>query len=167
MTQRTSTLRVPVAVESDGPNMILLLFVIALVIGILVGLGARSLTRHDGGASAAHQSQADWQPAAVSAEASALGYRSDWDYSSDRRRASFALGRVMAGLAGEQRLWENPESGNRGVVWSAAEHAGDHGTICRDLVRRTLINNAFRSAAATVCRDPKQAWPTEVAWQGQ
>lgn len=166
MTRRTATLREAVPTES-GPNMILLLFVVALVIGVLVGLGARSLTRYDGEPSVAREGQADRQPAAVSAEASALGYRSDRDYSSDRQRASFALGRVMAGVAGEQRLWENPETGNRGVIWNAAEHAGERGRLCRDLIRRTLINNAFRSAEATVCRDPDQAWPTEIAWRGQ
>ena len=83
--------------------MVLLLFGMALVIGILVGIGARSWTQqYDSGPPTARFS------VGLSSEAVDLGYKSEAAYISDRDRASAAQDAVLASGPGAQRLWENP-----------------------------------------------------------
>jgi len=143
----------------EGPSMILLLFATALLSGVLAGLAARSLQsgypvlpmlRHEG--------------ASLPSEAYDLGYRTEQAFAADRRLAAEALDAVLQDGPGAQRLWENAETGNRGVIWAAAAERRQDGMLCRSLARRTLINNAFRSAQAEACRVRTDQWERNVIW---
>jgi hypothetical protein len=96
----------------------------------------------------------------LSAEAEKLSYTAEEDFRSDQSMAAGTLRRVLDGAAGGQILWENPETGNRGLVWNGPENARG----CREVERRTVINHAFRDFGAMVCRDSRGRWPSEIAW---
>jgi hypothetical protein len=142
--------------------MILLLFGLALVIGLLVGLGARSLTREY-----ARHPQAPHGGHSLPAEAAELGYHSEQDFASDGKLAALALAEVLDAGPGAQRLWENVETGNRGVIWASAASARANGAVCRSLARRTLINNKFQNAGAETCRAAAGHWDTTVRWKNE
>lgn len=148
----------PRRVESDGPSLILVLFGVALLIGILVGLGARSLTSPD--------TDRGPEEGRLSAMAAHLGYHTEWDYAGDRKREAAALRQVLGAPPGAQHLWENVESGNRGVIWAAPEVPRADGGACRSLDRRTLVNGAFRSAQGKACRNARGVWDDAVQWRG-
>ena len=145
----------------EGPNMVIVLFVLSLGIGVLVGLGASNLASPPSGHSSAGSA------APVTRAAAQLGYTSERAFQADNERASDALLQVLQAPAGTQRLWENAETGNRGVIWSGAETRSAGGTICRELERRTLINNAYRNANATACREQGKAWKGEAGWRNE
>lgn len=146
-------------VLSEGPNMIVLLFAMALVVGLLVGLGARQLTHRY---STNRQTTGELPAAAVD-----LGYREARDYRIDTERASLALSDVLAAEAGSQRLWENAETGNRGIVWASEETRRTDGASCRALARRTLINGAFRHGAGVACRTASGGWDQKGGWHAE
>jgi surface antigen len=136
--------------------MIGLLFALALVVGVLVGLGAHQLSRpRDGRLS----------PGALSASAIDLGYKTERDFRMDSQRAETALAHVLAAGPGAQELWDNAETGNRGLIWASEENRRGDGTLCRNLARRTLINGAFRNAAGTACRTEISDWRQTGQWR--
>lgn len=140
--------------------MIFLMFGLAILVGVLVGLGARTWTRQY----AERPILRDEERPPLPSVAVDLGYKREEDYQSDRLRAVQATLEVLQGPPGGQRLWENAETGNRGVIWGAEEKRASNGALCRDLERRTLINSAFRNASAVACRDAQGRWSGEVAW---
>jgi hypothetical protein len=142
---------------ADGPNMIVLLFVLALVISVLAGLGARHMTHRPDRGHAAPNGD-------ISAEATRLGYRNERDFRIDQEHASLALADVLAAEPGAQRLWENAETGNRGVIWASEETRQPGGASCRNLARRTLINSAFRNAEGIACRSGA-GWEQTGGWR--
>jgi hypothetical protein len=142
--------------------MVLLLFLMALVVGVLIGLGARRLARLDLERANIRHSQ---QP--LSSEATDLGYKVERDYRIDGERAAAALGDVLGDTGGSQRLWENPETGNRGVIWGSGETRRPDGSICRTLARRTLINGAFRNGGSEACHSAGGPWNTSVGWHAE
>ena len=145
---------------SDGPNMIVLLCGVAVAIALLAGLGARQFTRHlDTGRSL--------PKAELSGAASELGYKGERDFRIDNERASLALSDVLGAQPGAQRLWENAESGNRGIVWASGETSGTDGATCRSLARRTLINGIFRNTASTACRTASGEWEQKGGWRAE
>jgi len=146
-------------VRLDGASMILLLFAAALVVGVLAGLGVRSLQR-----SAAVRSAMEHAGTPLPAEAAGLGYRTEQAFAADRDMAAEALEAVLNDGPGAQRLWENAETGNRGVIWAAAATMQPNGVVCRSLARRTLINNAYRNAEAQACRNPTGQWEGGITW---
>lgn len=146
--------------QSDGPTMILLLFGLAMLIGLLVGFGAHRWSQQ-------YQDRPGDIGPPLSNEAAGLGYHSERDFSADRSRAAVALHQVLASSSEAQHLWENVETGNRGLLWGAASFVGQDGLTCRPLERRTLVNKAFRDASAVICRDVHGDWPASVAWQGK
>ncbi|HEY0421451.1 MAG TPA: hypothetical protein VGC80_18185 [Acetobacteraceae bacterium] len=102
---------------------------------------------------------------ARSPEAVALGYRSQHDYAEDGRRRRAALDDVLSGTPGTQFTWRNPETGNRGVVWGSGDLARADGSVCRDVVQRSLVNEIYSERAAAICRPPRGGWDMEVAWE--
>jgi hypothetical protein len=143
---------------SKGPNLMMSLFVLAVVIGMLVALGARQWAhRLDRGLPQSRGS-------AISAEATNLGYRHERDFHVDQEQESRAQAQALAGEPGAQRLWENAETGNRGIVWAAPETLRTGGATCRTLARRTLINGAYRAAEGTACRKG-DGWDQQGAWR--
>ena len=148
--------------DSDGPNLVLLLFALAVVIGLLVGLGARSLTREY-----ARHPQAPHGGHSLPVEAVELGYHTEHDFASDGKLAAVALAEVLEAGPGAQRLWENVETGNRGVVWASGASQRPGGAVCRALARRTLINNKFQNAGAEACSTADGHWDATVRWTNE
>jgi hypothetical protein len=145
---------------SDGPNMVVLLIALALVMGLLVGLGARELARH-------HDTLRRPGRGELSAGASELGYKTERDFRIDSERADLALIDVLAGQPGSQRLWENAETGNRGIVWASEELPTNGGASCRSLARRTMINGVFRNGAGVACRTSSGGWEQKGEWRSE
>ncbi len=146
---------------SDGPSMVTVLFVLSLIIGVLVGVGVSELTPPNTTGRLPHEGQA------LSREAAQLGYASESAFLADNQRASTALLQVLQAQPGTQRLWENAETGNRGVIWGAGETQKPDGTTCREMERRTLINNAYRNANATACHKKGQPWGDTAQWRNE
>jgi hypothetical protein len=97
---------------------------------------------------------------ALSADAVTLSYRSEEDFRADQSLATAMLHRVLAGGTGGQIGWENPVTGNRGVVWNGPENAQG----CRDIARRAMINKVFHDEATRLCKDSKGRWPADITW---
>ena len=142
--------------QADGAGIILLLFALAMLIGLAVGFGVVRYNAELG------RPMALYHGSSAPKEVIDQGYHNEADYNADRAREQAVLTHLLAAPVGSQALWENPETGNRGVIWVAREQKGAE--VCRDLVRHTLLNNAYRNTAATVCRDPSGAFPERVAW---
>jgi surface antigen len=148
----------------EGAGTIVALVGLAVLIGLAVGFAAQRW--------AADPAFVVWHggpTGAVSKAASDLGYKVERDYLADRAREQATVERLLTLPVGSQILWENPETGNRGVVWVAGDHAADAaepaGTFCRDLVRHTLLNNAYRNSLGTTCHAPGQPYSPDVAWR--
>lgn len=144
--------------SAKGPNLILLLFLLAMLIGVLVALGTRQWThRLDRG-------QPRFGGSDISAEATNLGYRHERDFLVDQDHASQAQALALDGPPGAQRLWDNAETGNRGMVWASPDTIHTGGATCRTLVRRTLINGARRATEGTACRNGDR-WDQQGPWR--
>lgn len=140
------------------PNLALLLVLLAILIGVLVALGARQWThRLDRG-------QPRSGGSGISTEATNLGYHHERDFQVDQDHASQAQALALDGPPGAQRLWENAETGNRGMVWASPETIGTGKAACRTLARRTLINGAFRATEGLACRKG-DGWDQQGDWR--
>ena len=142
--------------RGDGAGAIVLLFALAVLVGLGVGFGALRYAADPGRPLALHHSNS---PPKQVIEA---GYHNEADFNADRARERAVLTKLLAGPVGAQALWENPETGNRGVIWVASEQKGAE--ICRNLVRHTLLNNTYRNSAATICHAPGQDFPADIPW---
>ncbi len=147
---------------SDGPNMIVILLGVAVLVGLLVGLGAHQLTHQPTSRPATARLTAPPSSKAVD-----LGYKNERDFSVDTQRTAEALEDVLDANPGAQRLWENAESGNRGVFWVSAESPRADNRSCRDIERRAVINNAFSRAIGTVCRSTTGGWNASIDWHAK
>lgn len=144
------------ALHADGSDTIVVLLVMAVVIGLLGGLGARHM---------AHRMDSDAVlEADTPAEAKRLGYHRLRDLQADLAQQSVALADVLAADAGAQRPWENVETGNRGLIWASAETRRADGTLCRTLARRTLINGAFSRSHGAACLNGTE-WQRTGGWR--
>jgi surface antigen len=147
----------------DGAGALVALLGFAVLVGLGVGYSAQRWANDPG------RLPGRFERHSVSKSAGALGYQTDEAFEADRKRETETVTRLLGMPVGSQLLWENPETGNRGVIWVAGEHAGGSGTeanaICRDLVRHTLLNNSFRNTLGTTCRKPNQAFSADVTWQ--
>jgi hypothetical protein len=144
----------------DGSGGIFLLFAMALVVGLLAGLGAQRIVQNYG------------RPAALRSGATPkeivdLGYNSETDFKADHAREQAVITKLLVSPVGSQMLWENAETGNRGVIWVASQHTTPDGGVCRDLVRHTLLNNAYRNTAATTCHGVNAGYPDQIAWRAE
>ena len=147
----------------EGAGAIVLLFGLAVLIGLLVGFTAQRW--------ATDPDFVAWRfrSGTVSKAASDLGYKAEGDYQADRQRERATIDRLLTMPVGSQALWENPETGNRGVIWVGGQHegaaSGQPGKFCRDLVRHTLLNNAYRNSLGTTCQAPGERFPPDIAWR--
>lgn len=138
--------------DREGPNVVLVGVCVALVTVGLTVLGMNLLNRRP-----------EVQPLKrepISAAAEALKYSREELYRSDLSMAEDALTRLLRGVGGSQLLWENAESGNRGITWNSFENRRG----CRDIERRTIINGAFHEETSTACRDANGHFPTQLQW---
>ena len=51
------------------------------------------------------------------------------------------------------------------MIWGAEEKTTSGGAVCRDLERRTFINNAYRNGSAVACRSSQGRWDGVVSWR--
>ena len=147
--------------RSSDSSVVVALFLLSLVIGVLVGFSVSELSTPRTREPRPHEA------VALSREAAQLGYTSEHAFLADNQRAATALRQVLQAEPGTQRLWENNETGNRGVIWGAQDTQRPDGTLCREVERRTLINNAYRNANATACHKKGQPWPDTATWRNE
>lgn len=152
----------------NAGNAAFLLGVVALV-GLLTYWAAWSWQHrlnHSADPAAYRDGPAGDGPAgeAVSAEAAGLRYVSQEAFRNDQSRAAAALGSVLARGPGAQEIWENHETGNRGLIWNTNETIRPDGAVCRHAERRTLINHVFHDGIAEVCRPAGGQWDADVTW---
>ncbi len=138
--------------DRNGPSIVLVGICVAMITLGLTVLGMNVWNRHP--------TVETFQRPPMSAEAAALNYTREELYRADISMADDALLRVLRGVGGSQLLWENAESGNRGITWNSFENRRG----CRDIERRTMINGMFREEIATACRDAAGHWPSSFAW---
>ena len=135
------------------------MFALALVVGLLIGLSARRLTQQF---SASRPSFEDLSAAAVD-----LWDREARDHQIDTERAGLVISDFFVTEAESQRLWENSETGSRGIVRASEETRSSDGASCRSLARRTLINGAFRNGAGVACRNASGGWGQQGRWHAE
>ena len=147
---------------TDGLGAVLMLFGAALTIGLLVGITAQHRATDPGNAAFLKSGRT------VPRDVAAYGYTSMNDFNSDHLREQATITQLLQAPVGSQSLWENPETGNRGVIWvmkeRQVERGAQPGQTCRDLMRHTLLNNAYRNTVGSTCRDKGQAYSAEIAW---
>ena len=148
---------------ADGIGAVMMLFGFALIIGLLVGITAQHWATDPG--STAYLKSGHSVPKDVRQ----FGYTSMSDFNSDHQREQATITHLLEAAVGSQSLWENPETGNRGVIWvmneRQVEQGAMRGQICRDLLRHTLLNNAYRNTAGTTCHVLGQAYSAEITWK--
>jgi len=148
---------------AEGAGMILLLFGFAVLIGLAVGFTAQRWATDPGRPISLYRSSG------APKEVVDQGYKSESDFNADHAREQETISRLLVAPVGTQVLWENPETGNRGVIWVASEHVGNQGAqngqTCRDLVRHTLLNNTYRNTVGTTCHTAGKAFAADIAWQ--
>ncbi len=145
---------------AESGSLIAVLFGMALVVGLLAGLGAQRYMRDFGHPVAIYQGSAP-------KEIVKLGYTDVAAYNIDHAREHAVIDKLLAAPVGSQMLWENPETGNRGVIWVARQAMLPNGAVCRDLVRHTLLNNTYRNTAGTTCRPANGSYPPEIPWHAE
>lgn len=144
----------------DSGGGLVAMFLLALLVGVLAGLGVQHLARLPG------RPMSLYHGTVTQKQAVEEGYEQDADYLADRARERAVITRLLAASVGSQQLWENPETGNRGVIWVANETATADGSRCRELIRHTLINNAFRDTETTACSaGPRGTISPDVTWR--
>ncbi len=148
----------------DSGFGVVAMFGLAVLVGLVAGLGAQRWAGLDRRPLALRQGPVAQKPV-TQKEAVAEGYQTDADYLADHARERVVITRLLAAPVGSQQIWENPETGNRGVIWVARETVRADGGHCRGLVRHTLINNAFHDTEAVTCRANAGDFPSDVTWR--
>ena len=136
----------------EGPNVVLVGVCVAMVTVALTVLGMNLLNRRIEVQPLKHEP--------ISAAAEALKYSREELYRADQSMAEEALSRLLGGVGGSQLLWENADSGNRGITWNSFENRRG----CRDIERRTIINGVFHEETSTACRDASGKFPAQLQW---
>jgi hypothetical protein len=146
---------------SESGGAILLLLGLALLVGLVAGLGAQRYTQH------LERPVVLYQHQGPSKTAAALGYDSDEDYIADRTRERAVIEKLLAAPVGTQLLWENPKLGNRAVILVTRDGARPDGAQCRELMRHSLVNEHFHATVATVCRAADGKAEEEILWRAE
>lgn len=74
----------------------------------------------------------------------------------DSRRASDAEERAMA--TNTPITWNNPETGNRGVIEPKRTYQNPTGQTCREYTHTVYIGGKPEQAYGTACRQPDGSW---------
>lgn len=65
---------------------------------------------------------------------------------------------LETGQPGQALPWNNPKSGNSGVVIPQAPYKNDAGQYCREYQNKITVGGQTQSAYGTACRQPDGSW---------
>ena len=60
--------------------------------------------------------------------------------------------------SGQETVWRNPDSGNRGTVVAQPAYQDTTGRYCREFQQTVIIGNEAHDAYGTACRQPDGSW---------
>ena len=80
----------------------------------------------------------------------------------DRADAAYATQTTQRALetapAGQAMPWNNPQSGNSGVVIPQAPYQTSDGTYCREFQQKIVVGGQRQSGYGKACRQPDGSW---------
>ncbi len=79
--------------------------------------------------------------------------RADMQYYQNTSQKAFE-----SNQAGQPLPWNNPQSGNSGVIIPAAPYKNSEGTYCREFQNKITVGGKTESGYGTACRQPDGSW---------
>jgi len=76
----------------------------------------------------------------------------------DHQYAEQASQRAYAAPIGERVVWNNPQSGNSGVVVPVRDGYTPSGSYCREFQQTIMVGGRSEQAFGTACRQPDGSW---------
>ena len=76
----------------------------------------------------------------------------------DTEYASAAARRAYAAPVGERIAWNNPQSGNSGVITTTRDGYSNAGTYCREYQQTVAVGGKTEMAYGTACKQPDGTW---------
>lgn len=76
----------------------------------------------------------------------------------DSEYAAGAARRAYAAPVGERIAWNNPQSGNSGVITTTREGYSNAGTYCREYQQTVAVGGKTEMAYGTACKQPDGTW---------
>jgi surface antigen len=65
---------------------------------------------------------------------------------------------MESGQPGQSFPWQNPQSGNSGVVIPSNYYQASNGQYCREYTQRVTVGGKTQEAYGTACRQPDGTW---------
>lgn len=76
----------------------------------------------------------------------------------DRAQMASAESRAYNAPVGQQITWNNPQSGNSGVIVPVRDGYDRGGAYCREFNQKVTIGGQTQSAYGTACQQPDGSW---------
>lgn len=76
----------------------------------------------------------------------------------DRAEASRAESRAYTAPIGQQISWNNPQSGNSGVVVPVRDGYASNGAYCREFQQTIIVGGQQQQGYGRACQQPDGAW---------
>lgn len=76
----------------------------------------------------------------------------------DQTHATQAATRAYAAPVGERITWNNPQSGNSGMVVSTRDGWSSTGNYCREFQQTVSVGGRTEQAYGTACKQPDGSW---------
>ncbi len=76
----------------------------------------------------------------------------------DKKMLHDAAEAVVSGEAGNSRSWENPKTGNHGMLTLLASFNGSDGRPCHQVRVQNHAKGLSGDQKVTICKDPERGW---------
>ena len=76
----------------------------------------------------------------------------------DRAYMNNATSRAYTAPIGQQITWNNPQSGNSGVIVPVRDGTNNRGQYCREFQQTITVGGQNQQAYGTACRQPDGSW---------
>jgi len=76
----------------------------------------------------------------------------------DQQYADSAASRAYSAPIGERISWNNPQSGNSGMVVPVRDGQSSSGAYCREFQQTITVGGKTEQAFGTACRQPDGSW---------
>jgi surface antigen len=76
----------------------------------------------------------------------------------DKIKAERAYSQATTAPVGEEIVWANPDSGNRGTVTPMRDGTSTSGKYCREFRQSVVIGGQQEEAYGVACRQPDGSW---------
>lgn len=76
----------------------------------------------------------------------------------DRLEMAHATNRAYAAPIGQQITWNNPQSGNSGVIVPTRDGYADNGAYCREFQQTITVGGQRQEGYGRACQQPDGAW---------